>query len=59
MLESQKKAKKNWEEKNRDHASYLKSRSSARSFIRNKASFEDLEELENLIKERRNLLNEK
>jgi len=40
---------KNWEEKNREHSSYLKSRSSARSFIKNKATLEDLEEFKELI----------
>lgn len=51
VLESQKRAKKNWEEKNKEHSSYLKSRSSARSFIRNKAKKEDLEEFKKLIVE--------
>lgn len=49
-------ANQNWEKKNREYASYLKSRSSARSFIRNKATTEDLEELQKLIEERRELL---
>ncbi|HBJ2613253.1 TPA: hypothetical protein LA742_001707 [Clostridium botulinum] len=49
-------ANQNWEKKNREYASYLKSRSSARSFIRNKATAEDLEELQKLIEERRELL---
>lgn len=54
--EAQTKANKNWSEKNREYSSYLRSRSSARSFIRNKATLEDLEELEKLIKERRKQL---
>ncbi|MDU7251866.1 MAG: hypothetical protein E6274_05985 [Clostridium sp.] len=45
-------ANQNWEKKNREYASYLKSRSSARSFIRNKASLEDIEEFRDLLKER-------
>ncbi|EPY2274521.1 hypothetical protein ACXAUS_003420 [Clostridium sporogenes] len=49
-------ANQNWEKKNREYASYLKSRSSARSFIRNKASVEDLEELQKLIEERKKSL---
>lgn len=49
-------ANQNWEKKNREYASYLKSRSSARSFIRNKATMEDLEELKGLIKEREEFL---
>ncbi|EAA0327042.1 hypothetical protein ATT32_01030 [Listeria monocytogenes] len=49
--DAQMKANKNWQEKNKEHANYLKSRSAARSFIKNKATLEDLEELEQLIKE--------
>ncbi len=45
-------AQNKWKEKNREHARYLSCRSTARSFIRNKATEEDLEELLNLIKER-------
>ncbi|EHN14465.1 hypothetical protein [Clostridium sporogenes] len=52
----QKVADKKWIEKNREHATYLRNRSSARSFIRNKASAEDLEELQKLIEERKELL---
>ncbi|APC82752.1 hypothetical protein [Clostridium botulinum] len=52
----QKVADKKWIEKNREHATYLRNRSSARSFIRNKATKEDLEELEGLIKEREEFL---
>lgn len=54
--EAQTKANKNWAEKNREYSSYLRSRSSARSFIKNKATEEDLIELENLIAERRKQL---
>lgn len=53
---SQKKASKKWNEKNREHRSYLASRSSARSFIRNKATLDDLKELEELINNRRKQL---
>ncbi|ABS40119.1 hypothetical protein [Clostridium botulinum] len=49
-------ANQNWEKKNREYASYLKSRSSARSFIRNKATLEDIEEFMDLLKEREELL---
>ena len=45
-------ADKRWAEKNKEHRNYLSSRSSARSFIRNRATIEDLEELKLLIKER-------
>ncbi|EAC2438457.1 hypothetical protein DS769_14325 [Listeria monocytogenes] len=47
--DAQLKANKAWQEKNKEHANYLKSRSAARSFIKNKATLEDLKELEKLI----------
>lgn len=54
--ESQTKANKKWSENNKEYSSYLKSRSSAKSFIRNKATEDDLKELESLIAERRKAL---
>lgn len=54
---SQAAADKRWEGKNQEYASYLKSRSSARSFIRNKATNEDLEEFDKLMDERRKTQN--
>ncbi|MEC2303532.1 MULTISPECIES: hypothetical protein [Heyndrickxia] len=42
--------------KNREHRRYLPLRSSGRSFIRNMATEEDLNELEQLIKEKRSIL---
>lgn len=56
LTEAQIRAQKKWDEKNREHSSYLKSRSSARSFIKNKATEEDLKEIENLINERKQQL---
>lgn len=50
--EAQRNADKRWREKNRDHANYLKNRTSARCFIRNRATLKDIGELEVLIKER-------
>ena len=50
---AQTEANKRWQEKNKEYSNYLKDRSKARSFIRNKATKEDLEELEQLIAERR------
>ncbi|MCD7609619.1 hypothetical protein KYE14_08165 [Listeria monocytogenes] len=47
--DAQLKANKEWQSKNKEHANYLKSRSAAHSFIKNKATLEDLEELEKLI----------
>ncbi|HFK9806583.1 TPA: hypothetical protein ACGXU7_003064, partial [Listeria monocytogenes] len=54
--DAQLKANKAWQEKNKEHANYLKSRSAARSFIKKKATLLDLEELEELIKHRKNYL---
>lgn len=45
-----------WRAKNKEHTQYLNTRSTARSFIRNRATAEDLDELEALIAERRNEL---
>ena len=56
-LKKQTIANTKWEEKNKEYSSYLKSRSSARSFIKNKATLEDLEQLEEFIKNRREELN--
>lgn len=55
---SQTEANKRWQEQNKEKAKYLSDRSRARSFIRNKATLEDLEELENLIAERKKELND-
>ncbi len=49
-------ANEKWEVKNREHSNYLKARSSARSFINNKSTLEDLLEFESLINERRNII---
>lgn len=49
---------KRWQSKNKDYANYLKSRSTARSFIKNKATNEDLQEFKGLIKTREEELKE-
>ena len=51
--EAQRNADKRWRENNREYANYLKNRTSARCFIRNRATLEDLVELEELIKTKR------
>lgn len=51
-MDAQTKATKKWNEQNREHRNYLSKRSSARSFIRNHATVDDLNELESLIKEK-------
>ena len=54
-LEAQKEATKRWltDEEKRKHRNYLTYRGTARSFIRNHAKPDDLEELESLIQEKR------
>ena len=54
--ERQREADKRWIEKNRKHRTYLSQRSSARSFIRNHATEEDLKELEKIIEEKNDLM---
>lgn len=55
-MDAQSKATKKWNQKNREHRNYLSKRSSARNFIRNHATEDDLNELEELIAERRDAL---
>lgn len=45
-------ANKKWDEKNRSYSRYLKDRSGARSFIRNKAKLDDIKELRNMLDEK-------
>ena len=52
MAQTQTEANKKWQEKNKAYATYLSDRSRARSFIRKKATKEDLAELLKLIEER-------
>lgn len=53
--ESQLKANKKWKENNKERMNYIRKRSAARNFI-TVATTEDLDELEQLIAERRNVL---
>jgi len=53
MPSKQTEANKRWIAKNKEHAKYLSDRSRARSFIRNLATSDDLDEFQNLINERR------
>lgn len=57
LTDAQKRANKKWHDKNRERANYIAMRSSARSFIRNKSTTEDLEELEKIIRSRKTKLN--
>lgn len=52
LSESRVKANKKWDEKNRERTSYLRSRSSAKSFIKNKATKEDVDMLKEVMKKR-------
>ncbi len=54
--QSQTERNKKWQEKNRERTRYLSRRSTARSFIRKDATLEDIEELETIIKERKDIL---
>lgn len=56
MTNAQTKATKKWNKNNREHRNYLSKRSSARSFIRNHATMDDLNELEEIIKEKKEAL---
>lgn len=49
-------ADQRWIEQNRERRNYLSGRGTARSFIRNRATLEDLDELEGLIAEKRKTL---
>lgn len=52
-------ASRRWEKANPEKARYIRYRTGARGFIRNHATFDDLEEIEEIVKERReNLLKE-
>lgn len=53
---SQTEANKKWQEQNREKARYLRNRSTARNFIKKQALILDIEELEELLKERKNIL---
>ena len=53
VTDAQQKDTKKWNKNNREHRNYLSKRSSARSFIRNHATMDDLNELETLIAEKK------
>ena len=56
-INKQTEANKKWQQQNKEYSNYLKARSTARGFVKNKATEEDLLEMEKLIQERRNILN--
>lgn len=49
VSEAQKRAKKKWEQKNKERTLYISNRSAARSFIRNRATEDDLHDLAQMI----------
>lgn len=51
-------ANKRWQDKNKEYSRYLRKRSTARNFVKKDALKEDLDELEQLIKDRRKALAE-
>lgn len=57
-VNKQTEANKKWQDKNKEKAKYLSNRSRTRSFIRNQATAEDIEELRNLLDERSSFLKE-
>ena len=59
MTDKQQEANKRWRESSpeaKEKSNYLKMRSAARSFIRNRATLEDIKEMENMLNERESLL---
>ena len=53
------KANRKWDESNKERKQYINQRSVAKSFIRKKATLEDLEALKELIKEKETKLAKK
>jgi hypothetical protein len=51
LLDCQIKAQKKWIENNRDQSNYIKSKSACKSFIKNKATKEDIDSIIHLAKE--------
>ena len=55
-MEKQSIANKKWEDKNKEYSNYLKSRTSARSFINKKATLDDIKKLRKLLEQREEFL---
>ena len=58
VRECQKRANEKWAQENREHSNYLKNRSACKSFIKNRATLEDIAELYELLEIRKNELME-
>lgn len=59
VSEAQRKANKKWDEKNKERKSYINKRSTAKSFILNLATEEDLENITEYVEQRRTELKDK
>ena len=59
MAVKQTEANKKWQEKNKERAKYLSDMSRARNFLKKAVVLEDLEEFEEILKERKKELKEK
>lgn len=57
ISDAKKRANEKWNQNNKERMNYLRSRSSAKSFIRNKATIDDIKELREMLDERENELN--
>ncbi|WP_166740391.1 hypothetical protein [Shouchella lehensis] len=55
-MSSQQERNARWAKKNKEQRKYLSYRSTTRTFIRNHASLEDIEEMRKLLAEREELL---
>ena len=59
MAVKQTEANKKWQEKNKERAKYLSDRSRARSFLKKAVILEEIEDFEEILKERKKELKEK
>ncbi|KRN88595.1 hypothetical protein [Ligilactobacillus ceti] len=53
VSDAQKRASKKWVEANKERKAYIVKRSTCRSFLKKLATIEDLNEMEEIIKERK------
>ncbi len=53
LTDSQRRANAKWHKNHKERANYIAMRSSARSFIRNRSTIPDLDELEEIIDKRK------
>ena len=53
VSEAQKRASRKWERKNKSRRQYINRRSTARNFIKKEATKEDIDELKDLLKNRK------